>query len=309
MRVYVTGATGVIGRRAVPLLVAEGHEVTALVRSPAGAARMEAAGARPHTFDLFDRAQARRAFADHDAVINLATHVPRSTVAMLMPGAWRENDSIRREASATLAAAAREAGVERFVQESFAPIYPDRGDEWIDESTPVLPVRYNLTVVNAEDSAARFTEAGGTGVVLRFAGFYGPHDTLVKDAIRSIRRGYAPLPGPAEAYFSMISHADAASAVAAALRVPAGCYNVADDLPLRRGELAASVARLLGAREPRALPAWLPKLMGSMGEMIVRSLRISNRKLAATSGWSPAYPSAREGWAAALGEMGLLAAS
>src|SRR5262249_23287362 len=133
MRILVTGATGVIGRRVIPLLVQRGHEVTAVARSAEKAERLRRAGATPVVLDLFDRDAVGRAVAGHEVVINLATHIPSSTTAMFLPGAWRENDRVRREGSAILVDAAIAGGATRFVQESFAPIYADSGDRWIDE--------------------------------------------------------------------------------------------------------------------------------------------------------------------------------
>src|SRR5206468_12114567 len=125
--------TGVIGRRVVPLLVAARHEVTAVARSPEKRLALERAGTTPVTVDLFDRRQVEQAVRGHDAVINLATHIPPAARAFL-PGAWRENSRVRRVASANLAAAAVAEGGARMIQESFAPIYPDMGDQWIDET-------------------------------------------------------------------------------------------------------------------------------------------------------------------------------
>jgi nucleoside-diphosphate-sugar epimerase len=303
MKIFVTGATGVVGRRAVPMLVQAGHEVTAVARTPEKAAAMERAGARPVRVDLFDAAGVRREVAGHDAVINLATHIPRSTTRMLMPWAWRENDRIRREASAILVDAALAAGATRFVQESFAPMYPDCGDEWIDEAVPPHPARYNRSTLDAERSAARFTHAGGTGVVLRYAGFYGPDAAHVPDLIRFTRRGMPALPGRPDAYFSSVSHDDAATAAVAALGVPAGIYNVADDEPLRRAEFLAVVAAGEGVPAPRPAPAWMGRVLGSLGELLSRSVRMSNRKFREAGGWAPRYPSLREGWPALLAEM------
>jgi nucleoside-diphosphate-sugar epimerase len=303
MKVFVTGATGVVGRRAVPLLAQAGHEVTAVARTPEKAAAVERAGARPVTVDLFDADGVRRAVAGHDAVVNLATHIPRSFARMLMPGAWRENDRIRREASAILVDAALAAGATRFVQESFAPMYPDCGDEWIDEAVPPRPVRYNRSTLDAELSASRFTHAGGVGVILRFAGFYGPDAAHIPDFIRVTRTGMAALPGPPDAYFSSVSHDDAATAAVAALGLAAGVYNVADNDPLRRREFADVVADGLGVPHPRMQPGWMAKLMGSLGDLMSRSVRMSNRKLREASGWTPKYPSIREGWPALLAEM------
>ena len=140
MRVFLTGATGVIGARVVPLLVAEGRTVIAVGRSADKCTLLEGMGAIPIPVDLFDRVTLRRAVAGHDAIVNLATHIP-GNAQMFLPGAWRMTDRIRREASAALVDAALAVGATRFIQESFALVYPDRGDNWIDESTPIQPLQ------------------------------------------------------------------------------------------------------------------------------------------------------------------------
>ena len=298
MRVFVAGATGVVGHRLVPLLIAEGHEVTAAGRSPDKLRKLERAGAAAVKVDLFDRTALKRMVAGHDAVVNLATHIPPSSSRMLLPGAWKENDRIRREGSANLAAVALENGIPRLIQESFAPIYQDGGERWIDESWPRRTASYNRSVLDAERSAADFTEKGGTGVVLRFSGFYGPDAWQVREAAGMIAKGWAPLPGAPSAYISSIHHDDAATATLAALRAPAGIYNVTDDEPVTRREYVDTLAASLGLPAPKLPPAWLTKLGGSMSEMLGRSLRISNRKLRRATGWTPRYPSVREGWPA-----------
>jgi nucleoside-diphosphate-sugar epimerase len=213
---------------------------------------------------------------------------------MMLPWAWRENDRVRREGSAVLAAAARDAGVERFVQESFAPVYEEGGDRWLDESWPQRPTRYNRTVLDAERSAARFAEGGGVGVVLRFAGFYGP-DAFLRDMTDVVRRGWSPLPGRASAYWSSLSHEDAADAAVAALDLPGGAWNVCDDEPLTRREWVDVLAACVGAPPPRLMPPWLAALGGSAVELLSRSQRMSNAKLRGASGWAPRWPSARQG--------------
>ena len=303
MRVFMTGATGVIGRRAVPLLLAAGHRVTGVARTPAKRRQLERAGAVAADVNLFDAESVRRALAGYDAVINLATHMPSSSWQMFLPGAWKENDRLRRDASANLVDAALACGVTKFIQESFAPTYPEGGDGWIDESAPLRPVRYNRTVLDAENAAGRFTAAGRVGVVLRFALFYGPDGPFTRELIDAVRKGFAPMPGAPQSFVSSVSHDDAASAVVAALGVGAGVYNVADDEPLRRREFFDSLAASLGVRPPVIPPKWVAFLAGSLGEMLARSLRISNRKLRAQSVWSPKYPSAREGWRAVVEEF------
>jgi nucleoside-diphosphate-sugar epimerase len=303
MRIFVTGASGVIGRRVVPQLLSAGHQVSAVVHSPAKHSHLEALGARPVSVDLFDGTSIARAVAGHDTIINLATHIPHSTARLLLPGAWRENDRLRRITSGLLVDAAIAKGVARVIQESFAPVYPGQGDAWITESAPLRPVRYNRTVLDAEQAAERFAGSGGRGIVLRFAGFYGPDSTQLGDMLQSVRRGMLPLPGDPEAYFSSVSHDDAAAAVVAALSLSSGAYNVVDDDPVTRRVLGDTLAALLGVKPPlRPIPKWIPRLLGSIGELMSRSQRISNRKLREASDWRPRYPSIREGFRATLEE-------
>jgi nucleoside-diphosphate-sugar epimerase len=295
-QVFVTGATGVIGERVVPELIRRGYRVTAAGRTEEKRAQLAAMGAVAIPLDMFDPAAAQSALIGHDTVINLATHMPSSTFRMLLRREWYENDRIRREGSATLVSAALATGVRRFIQESFAPVYEDGGDRWIDEQWPVRPVPYNLTVLDAERSARRFTEAGGTGVVLRFAAFYGA-DALMRDIVRVVRRGWSPLPGSADAYWSSISHEDAAAAVIAALEIPAGIYNICDDEPLIRRELVDTLAAAIGVRPPRLIPTLLTRLGGSLMELWSRSQRMSNASFKRASDWMPRLPSVREGYA------------
>lgn len=296
MRVFVTGATGVIGRRLLPLLRARGHQITAVVRSLEAGRRLETLGVASVDVDLFDPREVGDAIAGHDAVVNLATHMPKSTARMFLPWAWRENDRLRRDASGILVDACIAAGVPRLVQESFAPVYPDRGDAWIDESVPIAPARYNGTVADAEGSARRFGLCGGHAVVLRYGAFYGRDAMQTADLVRWVERGWAPVPGPAGAYVSSISHADAAAATAAALVLPSGTYNVVDDEPLTHREYVDSLARALHVDPPRLPPTWMTPLFGAVGEMLARSLRISNAKLRGASSWAPEHPSVREAW-------------
>jgi len=301
MRIFLTGATGVIGRRVVPLLLQRGHTVTAIGRSPAKREALERSGARGIDVDIFDAPGVARALAGHDVLLNLATHIPPSTTRMLLRWEWRENDRVRSLGSVTLVNAALSAGVKRFVQESFAPIYVDNGAEWIDEQHAMKPVAYNRSVLDAERSAARFSDRGGAGVVLRFAGFYGPDAFHVREMLDMLRKGWAPIPGAADAFLSSVSHDDAATAVIAALELPAGIYNVSDDEPLQRREWVDAFAGAFGIPPPKLLPKWASRL-GSLPELLSRSLRISNQRLRGLSEWTPRYQSAREGFRAIAAE-------
>jgi 2-alkyl-3-oxoalkanoate reductase len=307
MRIFITGATGVIGRRVVPRLIEEGHDVTAVARSAEKRGALARLGATAVDANLFASHTLLSLLAGHDAVINLATHIPSSSTRMLLPGAWRENDRRRSEAAPNLAGAASRAGVPRFIQESFAPVYPDRGNAAIDESTPIAPVRINRSVADAEQAALRFEERGGIGIVLRFAAFYGPDSKFMHELAVLLRHGFAPLFGPPEAFISSVSHDDAATAVIKALELPSGTYNVCDDQPVSHRAFAEALAEAIGADTPHLPPPWMTPMMGSIGKMMARSERISNAKLR-EFGWAPRYRSVHEGFpaiAAALGAAGV----
>jgi nucleoside-diphosphate-sugar epimerase len=301
-RIFVTGATGVVGAHALPILISLGHEVTAVGRSPAKREQLQAIGVRAIELDTFDVNATRRALDGITTVINLATHMPSSSFQMMLPWKWRENDLIRREGSAALVQASLAAGVQRFIQESFAPVYEDGGDKWIDESWPLRPAPYNRTTLDAEHSATHFTEKGGFGIVARFAGFYGP-DAMLREMIGVVKKGYSPMPGAFTAYWSSVAHEDAASAIVALVGAPAGAYNISDDEPLARREFAGAIAHAVGAKEPRPLPGFLAALGGKTTELLSRSQRMSNAKLKAATGWSPRWRSAREGLPAAIAKM------
>lgn len=297
MKVFLAGGTGAVGRHAVPALLAAGHDVTAVARSDEKAQRLSSQGATPVRVSLFDREALAPPVAGHDALVNLATHVPPLRRAARR-SAWVEHDRIRREGSAALAGAARDADVGRVVQEAITFTYPDRGDVWIDEDVPLeVPDSFG-TAVAAEEAVRRFAEAGGTGVVLRFGSFYGPGDEFTGMQVRWARRHVGLVLGRAEGYRSSIHLADAGAAVAAALSAPAGAYNVVDDEPLTKRDLATAVGESVGARPWVHLPGRLTPLVAGSNpgsRLLARSQRVSNARFRSATGGAPHYPSVREG--------------
>jgi nucleoside-diphosphate-sugar epimerase len=273
-----------------------------VARTPEKARRLERLGAAPAVVDLFYADAVRRAVDGHEAVVNLATAIPPAAKAFL-PGAWTANDRIRRTVSATLAEAARATGVARLVQEAFAPVYADGSDAWLDEHAPLDPAPHTRSALDAEAVALRFDAGDGTGVVLRFGFFDGAERGFTADTVRAVRKGRAPAFGHADGYYPAIMLDDAATAVLTALTLPGGVYNVVDDEPLTRRAYFDALAEALGVPPPRFFPAWPARLLGSLGDLMTRSQRVSNRTLRAASGWTPRYSSAREGWPVVVAAM------
>ncbi len=285
-RVFVTGATGVIGRRTVHQLVDAGHEVTALARSEAKAEEVKRAGAVPCTVDLFDRVALSRAFGDHDCVANLATNIPTG-FASAIPRAWRQNDRLRREASVAIAVAVTTAGVGRLIQESITFPYVGSGTEWITEDVDRTYFPLNETVRDAEAAANSVVERGVDAVVLRFAMFMAPESGHMLMVKAIAQKGLYGLVGRLEDYISFICADDAAAAVVTALTIPSGTYNVAESEPTTRAEHRKALA--LAVRKPtlRTVPLIAMKLGGAAAESIARSQRISSIALQSVSSWVP----------------------
>ncbi|MGH9244418.1 MAG: NAD-dependent epimerase/dehydratase family protein [Acidimicrobiales bacterium] len=298
MKVFVAGGTGAVGRYAVPALVAAGHDVSVIARSDEKAAQVEGQGAMPARVSLFEPEALASAAAGHEVVVNLATAIPPLS-RFAAPHAWDENDRIRTEGAANLVDAALAGSAARFVQESVAFAYPESGDEWIDEDMPIVPVSMTESLVAAEASARRFSDAGEkrVAVVLRFGFFYGPGSVQTELLVKTARRHVGPAFGPADHWVGSIHLEDAGAAVAAALTAPGGCYNVVDE-PVTWREYAEAVGQAVGEAPWLRVPGRLIALFGRRAGTLGRSQRVSNRRLREATGWAPRFPSVREGWPA-----------
>src|SRR5262249_21703917 len=262
---------------------------------------LESLGTRPIELNLYNPAQGRRTAAGQDAIITLSPALPPGNRA-LFPSSWKTLVRERRAVEANLAAAALQDEMPRMIQESFAPIYPDSGDHWVDETTLPAPASYNRSALDAESNVGLVTLSGGTGVVLRFGYFYGPGDMATTMMLDGVRKGRYPLPGRPEGYTTWVHHDDAAAAVGAALQVPSGIYNVVEDQPQRRIELADGLARQLDVKPPKFYPSWVVPLSGSVGQTLARSLRISNKRFKKTAAWTPRYPRMLDGLIAIMND-------
>lgn len=303
MQIFVAGGTGVLGRRAVRCLVDAGHSVTAVSRSETSDRQLSSAGARPARVDLFDADQVRRAVAGHDAIINLATRIPPARQAFRRR-AWTQNDRIRTLASKNLTDAASAHGVSRFVQESITLPYVDCADAWIDESVAMSPTWNTASALEAEKRALSLARSGAHTVVLRFAVLYAADAESTQFMCGYAQKGYAPVIGKPGAYYTMVHADDAAHAVLAALHLPSGIYNVAEDDPLTRRDLLTVFAAASGRPQLKQLPGWLLRLVGGeLAGLLMRSQRISNRTLRHASDWAPKFGNPRTGWRAVLDEI------
>ncbi|AXV06791.1 NAD-dependent epimerase/dehydratase [Euzebya pacifica] len=294
MKVFIAGATGGLGRLAVTRLTAAGHDVTGIARTDRSAALLDRLGATPARLDLFDDTAVTSAVAGHEVVMNLATRIPTGGSAATRKG-WVENERLRRDGSRILVDAALAGGATRFVQESICFSYADHGADWITEDAALEPLSLNAAMVDAEDSAARFTAAGGNGVVLRFGQFVQPESPMTQALLDGAAKGRVPLVGRPDAYQSMVDVGDAAAGVVAALDAPAGTYNVCEERPATRAEHLAALEAVVGHRV-RMLPR--AAAMVPVMAFIARSQRVSSHRFVEATGWRPTVPAVVDAWPA-----------
>jgi len=303
MKVFLTGGTGAIGPATVRGLLEKGHQIRAVARTDDKAARLRAQGAEPVAVDLFDGDALKAAVDGCEAVLHLATNVPPLR-RMSSKNGWATHNRLRTNATELLVDAALATGASTFVKESVTFVYPDGGDAWIDETTPPdESVEMLRPTLEGERIVDRFTAGGGRGIVLRFGLFYGPTARGTDEALRLARWRMAMVGGKPDAYLTSVHAVDVAGAAVAALDAPAGIYNAVEDEPVTRRDYLGAFSAAFGIRKLRPMPTWLVRLAsGSAAAAVIRSWRVSNKKLRDATGWTPRYPSVREGWPAAARE-------
>jgi nucleoside-diphosphate-sugar epimerase len=303
MRVFVAGASGAIGTRLVPQLIDRGHEVIGTFKSPEKAEQLRALGAEAIALDLLEAPAVRQAVldAEPEAIIHQATALADAGFSRNLDRAFAQTNRLRTEGTDALLAAAREAGVDRFVAQSFASYrYAREGGMVKTETDPLDPTpvggarETNAAMAHLDQAV---TDAGG--IALRYGGFYGAaNDGLLKP----VRKRLFPIIGNGDGVTSFIHLDDAAAATVLALEHDgAGIYNVVDDDPAPLREWLPVLADALGAKSPRHIPTWLARLIAGEGGVMMgtQSRGASNAKAKRELGWTLRYPSWRQGFVAA----------
>lgn len=254
MRVAVVGATGVYGRNLVPLLVHAGFRMRALVRAPAKAHALFGDQIEAVECDLLadDIAARLPAMLAHcDAVLHIATAIPADAAA---PNAWEANTRLRTEGTQALLNATLAVGVECYIQQSIVMAYPDCGDEWIDERTPLQQTSVGSPVSAMEAMVRDIATERLRTCILRGGAFVGA-STFQECTIARLKAGHELILCDGRYFVSYVHVADIARATVAALqRAPAGSiFNIVDE-PLRQRDYLERLAALVGAPPPTFQP-------------------------------------------------------
>jgi len=314
MRVFVAGASGVIGRRLIPLLAQDGHAVTGMTRSESKAAGIRSAGADAVVADALDPAAVAIAVtrAKPEVIVHELTAIPAAFDLRKFAEQFKQTNRLRREGTDHLLAAAKLVGARRFVAQSYAGwTYARTGGPVKTEDDPLDPnppaaFRETLRAIQHLESAV--LQAGGIeGVVLRYGAFYGPGNAIGEGGgmLHEIQHRRVPIVGGGAGIWSFIHIEDVARATLAALeRGRTGIYNIVDDDPAPVSEWLPVLAHTLGAKPPLRLPAWVAQLMiGEHGVAMMTQIRgASNQKAKSELGWRPIWTSWRDGFRDGLSE-------
>ena len=306
MRVFVTGATGALGRHLVPGLGAAGHEVTATTRTPGKVAQLRAAGAEPVILDGLDREAVIAAVraAAPEVIVHEMTALAGMRSFRRADQVFAATNELRTRGTDNLLAAGARAGTRRVIAQGYAGAGPDKpsGGALKTEEDPLdwrpisSAVQGRAAIRHVEETVpAEVPE----GIVLRYGTFYGPgaSDLLLE----AVRKRQVPVIGGGTGVWSFIEVTDAAAATIAAVgHGAAGVYNVVDDDPAPVADWLPYLAQVAGAKPPLRVPAWLGRLLA--GEFVVAQMTSSrgssNQKARKELGWVPRYPSWREGFGA-----------
>lgn len=311
MRVFVAGATGAIGTPVVRQLVEHGHQVTATTRHPDKLDHLRRLGANAVIMDGLDAASVGEAVAraEPEAIVHQMTALSGNPDMRRFDRWFATTNVLRTTGTRHLLAAAQAVGVQRFLAQSYTGWTnartggPPATENELPDPDPAPQQRQTLAAIR--DLERNVLGAPLTGIVLRYASFYGPgaSDALVE----MVRKRMLPIVGDGAGVWSWIHVDDAAAATVAALeRAERGVYNVADDEPACVADWLPHLANAVGAKPPWRIPVWLGRLLA--GEVVVRWMTqargASNAKAKRTLGWRPAWPSWRDGFRHALGATG-----
>jgi len=303
MRVFVAGASGAVGRRLVPMLVARGHEVTGTTSRPGGAGAIRALGAEPVVVDGLDAAGIGEAVAraEPDAIIHEMTALSCNPDFKHFDQWFALTNRLRTEGTEHLLAAAKASGVKRFVAQSFTGWSNARSGSWVKteddplDPNPIKEQRETLAAIRFLERAV--LEAPLDGIVVRYGGLYGPgsSETLVD----LLNKRMFPVIGDGAGVVSSTHIDDAAGGTLAALEHGRrGIYNIVDDEPAPAREFIPAIAEAVGAKRPLHVPAWLGRLLaGDVAvAMMTEGRGSSNAKAKRELGWQPIWPSWRDGF-------------
>lgn len=297
MKVFVAGATGVLGKRLLRQFRDRGHSVRALARNAKNETTIHALGAESRSGDLFHADSMARAAEGAEVMVHAATAIP--TGARPSPRDWQMNDQIRREGTRALAECASRVGAKLFLVQSITWVARPSNQGDFDEDSPFYTDAVTQSAADMESIAREAGDRHGFGVgILRCGWFYSADSAHTRYFAENLVARKLPIIGKGNAIWSWIHVDDAAGAfVTAAEAQRSGLWHVVDDHPVASADYLRYFAKRLAAPEPRHVPVWLARMLAGSAavDFMTASTRTSNARIRSELGWKPRFPSYREG--------------
>lgn len=291
MKVFITGATGVLGLTVTRRLVSQGIKVVALSRSSANSDLLQREKAEVKEGDLFNQDDMTKATRGCDAILHLATSIPRKSLSKLSD--WQTNDRIRVEGTKNLLNAALANGIELFLCESITAVYGQQNGNLVTTTTP-LPSQQVAMVKSAVEMEKLITgKLPGKYIIFRFANFYSENDFFTNTLLENVVKGRMPILGSGNFYMNWIHVKDAADSIVYALnnieKLKGSTINVTDHHPLLYIDMIKHISFATTKKKPYTLPYFFAKLVLGKNNFafLTNSYRVKEEPLLA--GWQPQH--------------------
>ncbi|HEY4197838.1 MAG TPA: NAD(P)-dependent oxidoreductase [Mucilaginibacter sp.] len=291
MKVFVTGATGALGRHVIRNLIDQQIAVAALSRSAQNTELLKKEPVEIRQGDLFNKREMIEAAKDCDAILHLATSIPRKALAKLSD--WEMNDRIRAEGTANLIDAAIENDIQTFIGDSVAMLYGQQHGKLVSSGTTLPDDQVEMANSAIQMEKMLVDRLPGKYIIFRFGSYYSADDFYTNGIIDNISKGWMPMLGDGNYYMNWIHLDDAASAIVFGLNnlhaLKGKIVNVTDQHPILYADMLNYLSKLLRHKKPFYLPAWLARLFLGKNKFAVltNSYRVGPEPL--LKDWEPEH--------------------
>lgn len=292
-KVYITGATGVLGKRVSRKLLNMGTQVTALSRSNENSNALKEMGVKPLKADLFDPGSLIKSTMGCSAILHLATHIPQKALPD-QPADWEINDRIRTEGTVNLLKAAEKNNIKKFIQQSVTYVYGNKNGAPVDSGTPVAE-KLPFMIRSALEMERRIRETSKVDhIIARFGQFYSGDSFNTSGLIKSIKKRKMPMIGKGDFFWNTIHVDDAADAIVYCYKnfdhLKNHTLNFTDFNPLPYSKILSELSNYLGSKKPFGIPKWVAAMIlkKDIYQFITASHKIEQDQL--ISDWQPEHP-------------------
>ncbi len=321
MKLFIAGATSVLGKKTIELLLKDGHEIHALTRSKGKAKELKKLGITPVVGNIYDKDFLLEQTKGFKGFINLATAVPKKFNTKAKD--WKDNNKLRIEAVKIIVNVVKTNKIHFYIQNTSLLAYGHRGGKWVDERVkwthpPQLYYELDQEYIDILESSLRCEyilnhvyEGHLPFIILRFGMIYGPKTFHTQELLEQVNKNVYPIVLEGASYMNMIHIDDAASAVVQAIKnykkIRRETFNILDDEPVTNEDFVKYLSKKLNDKEPKKADLKISDMLLSRFSVniILSSFRSKNDKFKEMTGWKPKFKTYKEGYSSVINELKL----